>query len=174
MTKQRVNVIRCISKFQGYFISRKAVVVEPNGPKFGPQRYLVLAEYFWLLRVQGQFGVIRCISSFWRPCIYFWLKYSGIFVLRSLYITGILLTSKWPSRGSMSLGLLFQFPGVQCWQEDVSGGHASQGSSVLVRCQCITALSYPGPRGQPTPVVWSQGLSTRPDSGAPNIHHTDA
>ncbi len=38
--------------------------------------------------------------------IYFRLKYSGIFALLSLYITGILLTSKWPSRASRPLGLL--------------------------------------------------------------------
>ena len=44
---------------------------------------------------------------FWRPCIYFWIKYSGIFGLLSLYITGILLTSNWRSRVSRSLGLLF-------------------------------------------------------------------
>ena len=79
--------------------------------------------YFWLLSVQDQFGVIRCIFSFWHPCIYFWLKYSGIFVLLSLYVTGILLTSKWPRRSSRPLGLLFThilfllsltFPSVLC------------------------------------------------------------
>ena len=53
--------------------------------------------------------VIQCISDFWRPCIYLWLKYAGFFVLLSLYITAILLTSKWPSRTSKSLGLLFAF-----------------------------------------------------------------
>ncbi len=67
---------------------------------------LVPAEYLSLLSVQGQFGVIWWISSFGWPCIYFWLKYSGIFVLPSLYITGSLLTSKWPSRASRPLGLL--------------------------------------------------------------------
>ncbi len=64
-------------------------------------------EYFWLLSVQGQFGVIRCISDFWWPCIYFWLKYLGIFVLLSWYVTGTILNSKWPSRASRPLGLLF-------------------------------------------------------------------
>ena len=42
-----------------------------------------------MLSVQGKFRVIRCISDFWRPCIYLWLKYSGLFVLLSLYFTGI-------------------------------------------------------------------------------------
>ncbi len=50
-------------------------------------KYLAPAEYYWLLSIQGQVGIIQCISSFWRPYIYFWLKYSGIFVLLSLYIT---------------------------------------------------------------------------------------
>ncbi len=65
------------------------------------------AEYLSLLSVQGQFGVIWCFSSFWWPCIYFWVEYSGIFVLLSLYIAGILLMCKWPSRASRPLGLLF-------------------------------------------------------------------
>ncbi len=72
-------------------------------------------EYFWLLSVQGQFGVIRYISSFWRPCIYFWLKYWGIFVLLSWNITGILLTSKWPSRASRPLGLLLIYLPAGCF-----------------------------------------------------------
>ncbi len=70
-------------------------------------KYLLCIEYFWLLSVQGQFWVIRYISSFWWPCIYFWLKYSGIFVL-SWNVIGILLTSKWPSRASRPLGLLLR------------------------------------------------------------------
>ena len=70
---------------------------------------LVSVEYLSLLSVQAQFRVIRCISSLWRSCIYFWLKYSGTSVLLNLYITGtcILLTSKLPSRGSRAMGLLF-------------------------------------------------------------------
>ncbi len=36
-------------------------------------------------------------------------KYLGIFLLLSWYVTGILLTSKWPSRASRPLGLLFRF-----------------------------------------------------------------
>ena len=31
-------------------------------------KYLVYAEYFWLLRVEVQFGVIRRISDFHQPC----------------------------------------------------------------------------------------------------------
>ncbi len=67
---------------------------------------LVPADYLSLLSVQCQFGVILRISNIWRPCIYFWLKYPGIFALLSLFISGVLLTSKWPSRASMPLGLL--------------------------------------------------------------------
>ncbi len=37
-------------------ISRKAVVVERNGPNFQPQRCLVPAEYLSSLSDQGQFG----------------------------------------------------------------------------------------------------------------------
>ena len=70
-------------------------------------KYLVCIDYFWLLSVQVQFGVIRCISSFWRPCIYFWLKYLGIFVLLSWYVTGIILTSKWPSKAPGPLVPIF-------------------------------------------------------------------
>ncbi len=51
----------------------------------------------------GSFGAYQ----FWRLCIYFWLKYSRIFALLSLYNTGVILTSKWPSRASRSPGLLF-------------------------------------------------------------------
>ena len=70
-------------------------------------RSLVPTEYLSLLSVHCQFGVIPCISYFWRPCFFFSLKYSGIFVRLSLYVAGILLTSKWPSRVSKPLGLLF-------------------------------------------------------------------
>ncbi len=70
--------------------------------------YMVYVEYFWLLSGQVQFGVIRCISSVWWPCIYFWLKYLGIFVLLSFYIPSILVISNWPSRVSRPLGLLFE------------------------------------------------------------------
>ncbi len=46
--------------------------------------YIVPAVYgLSLLSVQGQFVVIRCISIFWRSCIYLWLKYSLIFELLS-------------------------------------------------------------------------------------------
>ncbi len=40
--------------------------------------FCVRGKYFSvyraLLTVQVQYGIIRCISSFWRPCIDFWLK----------------------------------------------------------------------------------------------------
>ena len=49
---------------------------------------LVPAEYLSLLSVQGQFGV------HFQHCMYFQLKYAGIFVLLGLYITGILVTYK--------------------------------------------------------------------------------
>ena len=90
-------------------MSRKSVVMEQNGPKFNFSyrgKSLVPTDYLSLLSVQGQFGVIWCISSFWQPCIYFWLKYSETFVLLRLNITVILLTSKSPSRVWRSLGFL--------------------------------------------------------------------
>ncbi len=89
-------------------MSRKSVVMEQNGPKFNFSyrgKSLVPTDYL-SLSVQGQFGVIWCISSFWQPCIYFWLKYSETFVLLRLNITVILLTSKSPSRVWRSLGFL--------------------------------------------------------------------
>ena len=52
------------------------------------------AEYLSLLSVQGQFGIIQCFPAFDDLVSTFEFKYSGIFVLLSLYITGILLTSK--------------------------------------------------------------------------------
>ncbi len=55
------------------------------------------AEYLSLLSVQGEFGDIRCIPIFddlVHVVATFDIKYSGIFVLLSVYITGILLTSK--------------------------------------------------------------------------------
>ena len=46
-------------------VSRKRLIVERNGHKFGHGgKSLVYIEYFWLLSVQGQFGVIRHISDF--------------------------------------------------------------------------------------------------------------
>ncbi len=45
------------------------------------------------------------VSTFDLPGKYLGI-YLGIFVLLSWYVTGILLTSKWPSRASRPLGLL--------------------------------------------------------------------
>ncbi len=90
----------CIRKISGCRAKRT---------KLSATAYRVLS----LLSVQCQFGVIRCISSFWRLCIYFWFKYSGIFVLPSLYLTGIRISTNWLSRASRPLlGLLFA--PVQC------------------------------------------------------------
>ena len=41
---------------------KRAKIREPRG------KYLVYIEYFLLLSVQVQFGFIRCISDFRRPC----------------------------------------------------------------------------------------------------------
>ncbi len=71
---------------------------------------LLPAEYLSLLSVQGQFtGSVGSFLAFDDLVFYFWLQYSEIFLLLSLYITGVLLTSKWPSRRSRPLGLLFLF-----------------------------------------------------------------
>ena len=52
---------------------QKVLVVKRNGEKIGlGVRYLVYTGYFLLLSVQGQAGVIRCISyfsDFQEPCI---------------------------------------------------------------------------------------------------------
>ncbi len=79
-------------------VSQKPVVIERNEPKCQPQRE-VFRTYRALTPLHFQL---------WRPCIYFWLKYLGIYVL-SLYLTVILLSSKWPSRVQRPLGLLLAF-----------------------------------------------------------------
>ncbi len=62
------GVIQCISEFRRPWISKR-LVVERNGPKFGPQGWVFTVYRVLLFSVQVQFGVIRCISKFWRPCI---------------------------------------------------------------------------------------------------------
>ncbi len=95
-------------------------------------------ECLSLLSVQDQVGVIWCISSFWRPFIldYFWLKYSRILVLLILCLTGILLSSEWPSRVSRPLGLLFL--------------HSDTGYSFKRNCYDFGNLSYIC-----TKIIWS-------------------
>ncbi len=69
----------CISDFQRPCISKtadrrgKLTKIWDSGVVGGGGKYLVHTGHFWLLIVQGEFEVIRCISNFWRPCVYFWL-----------------------------------------------------------------------------------------------------
>ncbi len=80
-----------------------------NGPKFHLRvscRSLVPAEYLSLLSVWGQFGVMRYKFPVFDDLVSTFDLIFGIFVLLSLYISCILLTSKSPSRGSRPLGLL--------------------------------------------------------------------
>ncbi len=80
-------------------VSQKGLIVERNGQKFGTQGWVFCVyRVFLTVNVQVQFGVIQCISD---------LNFQGSLYCYSLYITGILLTSKWPSRSSRQLGLLF-------------------------------------------------------------------
>ncbi len=93
----------------GNLVSRKEVVVERNGPKFGPQRQVFRAYRVLFtvnLTVQRSVWGQSVHFHFWRPWIYFWLKYSGIFVVPSVQRTGI-LSRKWLGRASRPLGFLF-------------------------------------------------------------------
>ena len=52
-----------------HVVSLKQLIIERNGPKLDLRgNYLVYIEYFLLLSVQVQVGVMRCISDFCRPC----------------------------------------------------------------------------------------------------------
>ncbi len=51
-----------------HVVSRKRLIVERNGPKFGPL-VQIFRVYRVLLSVQVQFEVIQYISDFQRPCI---------------------------------------------------------------------------------------------------------
>ncbi len=92
----------------GDLVSWTLLAVSRNGPNFGLLMQL-FSVYRVLLTVVFKFslGSVCAFPVFAWPCIYFSLKYSGIFVLLSLYLTGILLSSKWPSRTPS--------PWASCW-----------------------------------------------------------
>ena len=101
------GVIRCIPIFND-LLSQKRLVLERNGPKFGPQRQL-----YSIPRVRL---TVKCSCSVWGHLLHFrflttlYLHLTSMFkdictetMVVNWYCTDILLSNKWPSRASRPL-----------------------------------------------------------------------